>query len=194
MIQGPGNQDAGLRFVDAAGGDFRPLADSPTVDAGSIDELLGAGDPAGCMRSLGAAPDIGAYEYADPASDACARAPAEPALTDPAPPSTGSIELDRAIRDLPPPVGGKTVIVNPGKGRVRLRRPRSPAFELLDEPARVPVGSIVDASAGRVELVSRVGRDGRLQAGQFWGSRFEVRQRPACGAPAGSPPTAAMGR
>lgn len=176
VIQGPGNQDAEPRFVDAARGDFRPLADSPTVDAGSVDELLGTSDPAGCLRTLGAAPDIGAYEYADPAGDPCAWAPPEPALFDPAPPSTGSIELDRAIRDLKPPVGGKTVIVNPGRGRVRIRRPASPSFELLDEAALVPVGSTVDASAGRVQLVSTTDRDGRLQAGQFWGSKFEVRQ------------------
>jgi hypothetical protein len=177
LIEGLGNQYADPRFVDAAGGDFRPRADSPTVDAGTGHELLGSSDPAGCTRGLGAAPDIGAYEYADPAGHSCAWAPAEPALSDPAPPSTGDIQLDRAIRELAPPVGGKTVIVNPGKGRVRIRRPASAGFELLDEPARVPVGSVVDASAGRVQLVSAAGRDGGVQAGQFWGSKFEVRQR-----------------
>jgi hypothetical protein len=172
-----GNQDAEPRFVDAVRGDFRPLADSPTVDAGSTDALLGASDPAGCPRTLGAAPDIGAYEYADPAVYQCAWAPPEPALFDPTPPSTGDIQLDLAIRELPPPVGGKTVIVKPGKGRVRIRRPASPIFEPLDDAAVVPVGSIVDATAGRVQLVSAMSDHGGVQAGRFWGSKFEVRQR-----------------
>ncbi|HKP21906.1 MAG TPA: choice-of-anchor Q domain-containing protein, partial [Thermoleophilaceae bacterium] len=179
VVSETGNQSAEPRFVDAARGDFRPLADSPTVDAGTNDALLGASDPAGCLRTLGAAPDIGAYELADPAVDPCAWAPPEPALSDPTLPSTGDIHLDIAIRELPPPVGGKTVIVNPGKGRVRIRRPASTVFEPLDEAAAVPVGSIVDASAGRVHLVSATSDHGGVQAGQFWGSKFEVRQRGA---------------
>ena len=176
VILGPGNQDASPRFVDAAGGDFRPLADSPTVDAGSTDELLGGSDPAGCPRTLGAAPDIGAYEYADRAGDTCAWSPPEPALSDPAPPSTGDIDLDKAIRDLPPPAGGKTVIVNPGRGRLRVRRPASPSFVPLAGPASLPVGSVVDARAGQAQLVTAAGADGGLQSGNFRGSKFEVRQ------------------
>ena len=34
----------------------------------------------------------------------------------------------------------------------------------------------MDASAGYAQLVSTAGADGRLQAGQFWGSKFEVHQ------------------
>lgn len=177
VIAGLDNQQANPRFVDAGGGDFRPLADSQTVDAGSADELLGAGDAAGCPRVLGAAPDIGAYEYADSALHACAWAQPEPVLSDPAPPSTGDIELDKAIRGVPLPVGGKTVIVNPGSGKVLVRRPASPRFRLVDEPARVPTGSIVDARAGRAQIVTSAGADGRLQTGEFWGSKFDVRQR-----------------
>jgi hypothetical protein len=177
VIAGSGNQQASPRFVDAAGGDFRPLADSPTVDAGSADALLGVSDPAGCPRTLGGSADIGAYEYAYPASDACALVPPEPVLSDPARPSTGDVEVDRAIRGVPLPVLGSTVVVSPGSGRVLVRRPGSSRFRILDDPARLPVGSIVDARAGRVELVTSVAADGRLQAGNFWGSRFEVRQR-----------------
>jgi hypothetical protein len=177
VIAGLGNQQASPRFVDAANGDFRPLADSPTVDAGSADALLGLSDPAGCSRALGAAPDIGAYEYANPAVDGCAWAPPEAVLSDPAPLSTGDLDLDRAIRGLPLPVVGKTVIVSPGSGKVLIRRPASPRFRLLDEPARVPVGSIVDTRKGRAQIVTAAGADGPLQAGEFWGSKFEVRQR-----------------
>lgn len=172
VIAGSGNQQASPRFVDAAGGDLRPLADSPTVDAGSADALLGVSDPAGCPRTLGGSPDIGAYEYAYPAADACAWAAPEAVLSDPARPSTGDVEIDQAIRGVPLPVLGRTVIVSPGSGKVLIRRPGSPRFRILDDPARLPVGSIVDARDGRVELVSSVAADGRLQSGEFWGSRF----------------------
>ena len=176
VIAGSGNQQASPRLVDAAGGDFRPLADSPTVNAGSADPLLGVSDPAGCPRTLGGSPDIGAYEYAYPTADACAWAPPEPVLSDPARPSTGDAEVDQAIRGVPLPVLGRTVIVSPGSGKVLVRRPGSPRFRVLDDPARLPVGSIVDARGGHVELVSSIATDGRLQSGEFWGSRFQVRQ------------------
>ena len=176
VIAGSGNQQASPRFVDAADGDFRPLADSPTVDAGSTDALLGVSDPAGCARTLGGSPDIGAYEYADPGLADCAWAPPEPVLSDPARPSTGDVEVDQAIRGVPLPVLGRTVIVSPGAGKVLVRRPGTPRFRALDDPARVPVGSIVDVREGRVQLVSSIASDGRLQSGEFWGSRFQVRQ------------------
>ena len=54
-------------FVNAAGGDFRELAGSPTVDAGLASEEDGLLDFEGNPRSIGAAPDIGAYEYRPPA-------------------------------------------------------------------------------------------------------------------------------
>jgi hypothetical protein len=175
VTAGPGNQQGSPRFADAANGDYRPLADSPTVDAGSSHALLGSSDPAGCPRVLGPAPDIGAYEYANPGLVPCAWAPPEAALSDPV--ATGDPEIDEAIRGVPPPVLGRTVVVAPGSGKVRVRRPASPRFRLLDTPKRVPVGSMVDVREGRVTLVSAVDGDGELQAGTFWGSQFQVRQR-----------------
>jgi hypothetical protein len=77
---------------------------------------------------------------------------------------------------VPLPVLGDTVVVSPGTGKVLVRRPGSPRFRILDEPSRVPVGSIVDAREGHVQLVTSIAADGRLQAGTFWGSRFQVRQ------------------
>jgi hypothetical protein len=181
VIAGPGNQQESPRFVDAAKGDYRPLADSATVDAGTADALLGLTDPAGCSRTLGRAADIGAYEYADPALQGCAWAPPDPVLSVPARPSTGDPDVDLAIRGIPAPVLGRTVVVDPGSGRVLVRRPGMPRFRILEEAAQLPVGSVVDARAGRVELVTSVGAQGHLQAGSFWGSRFEVRQPRAGG-------------
>jgi len=64
IAQGAGNQTAPPLFADVAYGDYRELANSPTVDAGVADPLLGPLDLAGNTRVLGAAPDIGAFEFA----------------------------------------------------------------------------------------------------------------------------------
>ena len=60
-----GNQTAAPAFVNAAAGDYREAAASPTIDAGVADQL-GATDLAGNPRTLGGAPDIGAYEFVPP--------------------------------------------------------------------------------------------------------------------------------
>jgi hypothetical protein len=60
-----GNQTAPPLFSDAASGDFREAAGSPTIDAGTTDQI-GLLDLAGNPRSLGSAPDIGAYELVPP--------------------------------------------------------------------------------------------------------------------------------
>jgi hypothetical protein len=65
VTEAGGNQTAQPLFVDAAKGDYREVAGSPTIDAG-VNDQLGALDFAGNPRVLGAAPDIGAYETAGP--------------------------------------------------------------------------------------------------------------------------------
>jgi hypothetical protein len=59
------NQTAPPLFVDAASGDYREAAGSPTIDAGVADQL-GTLDPDGNARVIGSAPDIGAYEFVPP--------------------------------------------------------------------------------------------------------------------------------
>lgn len=63
---GGGNVAAPL-LVDLPGGDLREAAGSPTIDAGVADTFTGPRDPDGRPRALGAAPDIGAYEFASQA-------------------------------------------------------------------------------------------------------------------------------
>ncbi len=63
------NQTAAPHFADAAAGDFREAADSPTVDAGVVDASSGAFDLGDGPRTDGLAPDIGAYELADSDDD-----------------------------------------------------------------------------------------------------------------------------
>jgi hypothetical protein len=69
ITPGGGNQTAAPLFVDAAKGDYREAAGSPTIDAGVADQL-GPLDLAGGARVQGPAPDIGAYETAGPAPPA----------------------------------------------------------------------------------------------------------------------------
>jgi hypothetical protein len=67
-IAGDGMQSEPPLFADPAGGDFRQLAASPTVDAGAgaPPAGLGATDVAGDPRVVGAAVDIGAHELQPP--------------------------------------------------------------------------------------------------------------------------------
>jgi hypothetical protein len=65
VVTGGGNQSAPPLFVNAAAGDYREAPGSPTIDAGVVDQL-GALDLAGNPRTLGSAPDIGAYEFVPP--------------------------------------------------------------------------------------------------------------------------------
>ena len=60
------NQTAPPQFIDAANGDYREAAGSPTIDAGTVDQL-GPLDLGGSPRIVGAAPDIGAFEFVPPA-------------------------------------------------------------------------------------------------------------------------------
>lgn len=64
-ISGAANQATPPAFVDAAAGDYRGAPGSPTIDAGS-GEGIGTLDLAGNPRVLGAAPDIGAFEFVPP--------------------------------------------------------------------------------------------------------------------------------
>jgi hypothetical protein len=54
------------KFVNAAGDNFAERAGSPTINRGVKNLLEGATDLAGRPRVLGTAPDIGAYEFAQP--------------------------------------------------------------------------------------------------------------------------------
>jgi hypothetical protein len=63
MIDLGGNQNGAPLFVDAAKGDYREAVSSPTIDGG-VDDQLGALDLGGNARVIGAAVDIGAFEFA----------------------------------------------------------------------------------------------------------------------------------
>jgi hypothetical protein len=64
--QGFGNITKEPVFVDAANGDLRLQSTSPCIDAGNTVEAYGITDLDGKPRVLGAAVDMGAYEFGSP--------------------------------------------------------------------------------------------------------------------------------
>ncbi len=62
------NQTALPLFVNAAGNDFHQAPNSPTINAGAPDAMLGTVDLDGDPRTLGGVPDIGADEFVPPVS------------------------------------------------------------------------------------------------------------------------------
>jgi hypothetical protein len=61
FVVGAGNVSAAPKFVNAAGGNFKEQRGSPTVNKGAADSAHDT-DLAGNPRTLGEAPDMGAYE------------------------------------------------------------------------------------------------------------------------------------
>jgi hypothetical protein len=87
--EGSAHQSSDPAFADAERGDYRELSTSPTIDAGDgSDPKLGTVDPDGHARSLGKAPDIGAYEFVPP------NAPPPPGGRDTKPPSLTRLRLE----------------------------------------------------------------------------------------------------
>ena len=84
----------------------------------------------------------------------------------------------------PQPLRGKTVRVGLVSGKVRFKRRGSSRYEELDGIEGIPVGSTIDATAGRMRLTSAAGGGGAAQAAQsgktqiaeFWKGSFEILQ------------------
>ena len=70
---------------------------------------------------------------------------------------------------------GSTVALAATRGNVRVNPPGDGGFVALGDLAALPVGTVVDASRGTVELSSALA-DGTTQTGSFYGSRFKIRQ------------------
>ena len=85
-----------------------------------------------------------------------------------------------------PPVLGKTVNVEPVKGKVFVKLPRGgkfarasqkgAAFVPLTEARSIPVKSIVDTRKGTVALRTARNRKGKIQSGRFAAGVFQVLQ------------------
>jgi hypothetical protein len=93
----------------------------------------------------------------------------------PAFPGTGG-PGETALRQLPPPVPGRTVNVSVRAGRVFVRIPPSRRFVELTDARQIPVGATLDTRRGRVNLLSAADRQGTTQLAWFYQGVFKVGQ------------------
>ncbi len=80
-------------------------------------------------------------------------------------------EFDR----VPPAIHGAKVVASNGGGAVLMRAPGQPNFTPLIDPRRIPLGTLIDARNGFVNLTSENG-SGVDELGRFWEGLFEVQQ------------------
>jgi CSLREA domain-containing protein len=120
--------------------------------------FCGLPDQRGVVRT--APCDIGAFEGSI--------APPSPP---PGPPPPGS-----QPQQLPPPVAGKSANALPKSGTVKVKLPGTSAFVVLDKGEQIPVGTIVDATKGRVTLVAAANTSGGTATADFYGGIFKVGQ------------------
>jgi hypothetical protein len=81
-----------------------------------------------------------------------------------------------AVPATPSPKFAKTVVLEPVSGKVLVRAPGAPYSTQLTAARAVPVGTVVDTTAGRVRLTSANPTPGSVQSGQFFKGTFQVRQ------------------
>jgi hypothetical protein len=107
--------------------------------------------------------DSGTYNdgYADNISVTLSRAPC-PTLAPPTEPQPG--------------VSGNALVT---RGRVFIRRPGSNRPEELTDERSIPVGSVVNAEKGEVQLETAADAAGNSQIGKFRGGKFVMQQRPS---------------
>ena len=97
----------------------------------------------------------------------------EPVLT-PTPTPTPTPEITPAAAE---PAYGRSVAASVKSGTVKVRPPGSLEYVEVDAAGVIPNGSVVDASAGSVTVVSALDRDGATQSATFRGARFRIAQR-----------------
>ena len=75
----------------------------------------------------------------------------------------------------PAPELGSSVVVGPAYGMVKFKLPGHRRWAVLDQDARVPVGSLINTLNGSVVLTSALA-SGQSQTASFWAGIFQVRQ------------------
>jgi uncharacterized repeat protein (TIGR01451 family) len=89
-------------------------------------------------------------------------------------PSNNTVKLTVTAK-LPPPAPGKRADAQPVSGAVLVKAPGSNAFVPLDGSRGIPVGSLVNATNGRVHLTVAV-QHGAKQSGDFYAGEFKFGQ------------------
>lgn len=102
-----------------------------------------------------------------------------------APPSTtvaaSSSTTTVSLAGLPQPIFAETVDLQPVSGRVLIQVPGTTGFVALSGPRQVPIGSVLDATAGVVRLATSTPAPEHLQSGTFYSGIFQVLQSRAGG-------------
>ncbi len=76
---------------------------------------------------------------------------------------------------IPPPVVGKTVVVDVVSGTIKIKG-KNGRFRTLKADESIPVGSTIDATKGKVRLTSAANRSGATQSAVFYQGQFAVTQ------------------
>jgi 6-phosphogluconolactonase (cycloisomerase 2 family) len=93
--------------------------------------------------------------------------------TEPGPASNNGCREDRQIE---PPVALESVNVGVVDGVILIKLPGGTEFIQLEESAHIPLGTIIDARNGTVEIVSAKDFTGGTRVARFWAGVFEVQQ------------------
>jgi hypothetical protein len=134
------NQGDDPLFADVTTGDVHPLAGSPLVDAGTADVANGPTDADGRARKLGAAPDIGAYEFPPPAPPGDSGVPGPPGAP-PGSPGGSALGPDVSAPELTGlALTNRTFAVGRGATAVSARAKKGTTFRVtLSEAATVGI-------------------------------------------------------
>jgi hypothetical protein len=108
--------------------------------------------------------------------------PPKPEVIEPKPPvveptaARGSIGVLAATATGPEPINGTTVTIEPKTGNVRVLLPGEKRFRPITELESIPIGSIVDATAGKARIASATAFE-TVQSAAFFGGLFKILQQ-----------------
>lgn len=107
----------------------------------------------------------------------CGVRPDPPPAAPSAPPEPGPEPQAQIAAERPAlePRLDETVVVDLVAGRVTVTLPGTSEEVPLEEAREIPVGSLVNAAAGRLRLTSAANAEGGVQSAEFRGARFKVR-------------------
>jgi CSLREA domain-containing protein len=80
----------------------------------------------------------------------------------------------------PIPVNGRSVVVEPVSGTILVKLPGSNRFQDISELTSIPIGSIIDATRGKVRLTS-VNARGVEQSAVFYDGMFQITEQDRSG-------------
>lgn len=110
-----------------------------------------------------------------------------------------NLTVNNVVAHAAPPVFGVMATVAPATGQVLFKRPGDKRYRALRTVARLPYGTVVDASNGNLQIIAAKSRRGTgTESGNFYGASFVLTQgkdgyvqAALAGAPAGCRPTEA---